>query len=338
MARVVIIGGSGHVGTYLVPRLAEAGYDVINVTRGQSQPYLPHAAWNSVQSVQMDREQAEQNGTFGQQIADLKPDIVIDMVCFTVASAQQIVTALRGQVQHFLHCGTVWVHGFPVEQPMLESAPRKPLIPPHVAPDAVADYLKNDYAAQKAAIEAYLLDEARRSRFPVTLLHPGHIVGPGHHPINPQGNKNPRVFEALAAGEALPLPHLGLETLHHVHADDVAQAFMCALQNWNASVGEAFHALSPAALTVRGFAEAVAGWFNQEARLEFLGWDDFSQRVSASDAEATWYHIAHSPNGSIAKAQKLLGYQPRYTSLQAVYESLQWLIAHGEIKAPVGLE
>jgi nucleoside-diphosphate-sugar epimerase len=40
----------------------------------------------------------------------------------------------------------------------------------------------------------------------------------------------------------------------------------------------------------------------------------------------TWDHIAHSPNCSIAKARKLLGYEPRYSSLEAVRESLDWLI------------
>jgi nucleoside-diphosphate-sugar epimerase len=45
MTRVVIIGGSGHVGTYLVPRLVEAGFDVVNVARGKREPYSPHAAW-----------------------------------------------------------------------------------------------------------------------------------------------------------------------------------------------------------------------------------------------------------------------------------------------------
>jgi nucleoside-diphosphate-sugar epimerase len=334
MARVVIIGGSGHVGTYLAPRLVEAGYEVMNVTRGQSQPYLPHAAWNDVHNIRIDREQAEQDVSFGQQIADLKPDIVIDMVCFKLSSAQQIVEALRGHVQHFLHCGTVWVHGSPVQQPTTEDSPRRPLIPPDVAPEDIESFIRNDYGAQKAAIETYLLDEARRNRFPATLLHPGHIVGTGHHPINPQGNKNPQVFEKLAAGEPLLLPNFGLETVHHVHADDVAQAFMCAIQHWNTSVGEAFHTLSPAALTLRGFAEAVAGWFGQEAKLEFVPWETFCQRVSERDWRATWDHIAHSPNGSIAKAQRLLGYQPRYTSLQAVYESLQWLIANGEVDAP----
>ena len=31
MSRVVVIGGSGHVGTYLVPRLVEAGHEVVIV-------------------------------------------------------------------------------------------------------------------------------------------------------------------------------------------------------------------------------------------------------------------------------------------------------------------
>ena len=62
MARVVIIGGSGHVGTYLVPRLVEAGFEVVNVSRGKREPYSPHAAWSSVRTVELDREKVNVNG------------------------------------------------------------------------------------------------------------------------------------------------------------------------------------------------------------------------------------------------------------------------------------
>ena len=55
MTRAVIIGGSGHVGTYLVPRLVETGYEVIAVSRGQRDPYQPHGAWQAVQQVTIDR-------------------------------------------------------------------------------------------------------------------------------------------------------------------------------------------------------------------------------------------------------------------------------------------
>ena len=317
MSKVVIIGGSGHVGTYLVPRLVEAGFEVVNVTRGQRQPYQPHAAWKSVRTVIADRGAEEKAGTFGAKIRDLKADIVIDMICFTLASARHLVEALRGEVGHFLHTGTIWVHGPSAVVPTTEMQPRTPF---------------GTYGIEKAAIEAYLLAAAHRDRFPATVLHPGHIVGPGWAPVNPAGHFSAAAFSTIAQGRELALPNLGMETVHHVHADDVAQIFMKAIANWSASVGEAFHAVSPAAVTLRGFAEAMAGWFGVEPNLVFVPWQEWKARqTSAEDAEATWQHIAHSPNCSIAKAERLLGYRPRYSSLQAVQESVAWLMAEGTV-------
>jgi len=317
--RVVIIGGTGHVGTYLVPRLVEAGHEVVTVSRGQRKPYQTHAAWRAVQQVTMDRLQKEQEGSFAQEILDLKPDVVIDMICFKPESARHLVEALRGKIQHFLLTGTTWVHGYNVQVPCTEDESRNPF---------------GEYGIQKAAIEAYLLDQARRCGFPATILHPGHVVGVGWAPINPAGNLNLEVWECLAKGEELALPNLGLGRLHHVHADDVAQLYMRALQSWSAAAGESFHAVSPAALTLRGYAEAVASWFGQTARLRFLPWEEWARTVSERDARLTADHIRHSPSYSIAKAQRLLGYQPRYTSLEAIYESVAWLIEKALIDAP----
>jgi nucleoside-diphosphate-sugar epimerase len=211
MSRVVVIGGSGHVGTYLVPRLVSAGFEVVSVSRGQRAPYQPHGAWKFVRTVTLDREAEENAGAFGRKIHDLRPDIVIDMICFTEASARHLVEALSGQVQHFLHAGTIWVHGPSVEVPTTEMQPRRPF---------------GEYGIAKARIEAYLIEIARKHSFPATIIHPGHIVGPGWTPLNPAGHFNPNVFTMLAKGEELSLPNFGLETVHHVHADDVAQLFM----------------------------------------------------------------------------------------------------------------
>jgi len=122
--------------------------------------------------------------------------------------------------------------------------------------------------------------------------------------------------------------------VHHVHADDVAQIVMGAIANRSAALGESFHVVSPAALTLRGYAEAVAAWFGRPARLKFLSWPEWRATVAEAEANATWDHIAHSPNCSIAKAERLLEYRPRYTSLQAVYEAVQWLIKDGQVSVP----
>jgi hypothetical protein len=48
--------------------------------------------------VTLDREAEDRAGTFGAKISDLRPDIVIDMICFTLPSAQLLVDALRGAI------------------------------------------------------------------------------------------------------------------------------------------------------------------------------------------------------------------------------------------------
>lgn len=313
--RVVVIGGTGHIGSYLVPRLVEAGYSVASVSRGERKPYRQHPAWARVEMVRADRSQQEADGSFGGRIAQLEPDVVVDLTCFTPESAAALLAALRGRVSHLVHCGTVWVHGTAREVPVTEDAVRRPF---------------GAYGVGKAAAEALLLMESRRGGVPVTVLHPGHIVGPGWAPVGPTGNVDGSVFEALARGDTVTLPNLGLETLHHVHADDVAQAFERALLRRSAAVGESFHVTSERALTLRGYAEAVAAWFGHEPDLRFAPLEAWVKEGS-DHALATVDHVRHSSHTSIAKAERLLGYVPRYTSMQAIAESVTWMVDHGEL-------
>ncbi|GAA4005357.1 hypothetical protein GCM10022631_15760 [Deinococcus rubellus] len=314
--RVVVIGGTGHIGTHLVPRLLALGCEVVSVSRQQREPYQGSAGWATVKQVNIDRAAAEVAGEFGREILALRPDAVIDLICFTPESNRQLMDALRGHIQHFLHCGTIWVHGPSVEVPTTEAAARRPF---------------GEYGLAKARIESELIAAARQHGFPATVLHPGHIVGVGWVPLNPAGHFNPDVFSVLRRGETLTLPNFGLETVHHVHADDVAQGFERALTHWGAAVGEAFHVVSPAALTLRGYAEAVSHWFGHEPTLDFAPYASWQETVAEADAQATWEHIARSPNCSIHKARHALGYAPRYSSLEAVHESLDALIADGTV-------
>ncbi len=76
----------------------------------------------------------------------------------------------------------------------------------------------------------------------------------------------------------------------------------------------------------------MSRWFGHEPNLSFLPFDQWAAKQTTVDANATWEHIARSPNCSIEKARRLLGHAPRYTSLQAVEEAVTWLIADGQVK------
>lgn len=305
--RIVVIGGTGHIGTYLVPRLVVAGHEVTVVCRGVRKPYQVHAAWEQVRLVEMDRGKMDADGSFGDAIAGLSPDVVVDLICFDVASARQLVGSLRDRVSHLLHCGSMWVHGYKTETPSMEWHAKRPI---------------GEYGLKKAAIEEFLLHEVDQHELATTVIHPGHIVGRGWTPVNPQGNFNPEVFTKLGRGEEILMPGLGQETLHHVHADDVAQMFELSIMKPEHAHGQSFHALSGSALTCRGYAEAVAGWSGAEARLRFVSWDEFRATLSEQDSEQSREHLLHSTSGSIEKARTLLKYQPQYSSLEAIREAL----------------
>ncbi|HEY1619175.1 MAG TPA: NAD-dependent epimerase/dehydratase family protein [Streptosporangiaceae bacterium] len=314
MSRVVVIGATGHIGTYLVPRLVRAGHEVVALSRGSQDPYHVAPEWNAVTRVQADREAQDAAGSFGDRVAALRPDAVIDLICFTATSAAQLLGALRPTRPLLVHCGTIWVHGKVGMVPVTEDEPRTAF---------------GEYGTGKAEIEALLHRETLAGGVPSVVLHPGHISGPGWQVINPAGNLDPAVWTALATGAPLALPDNGLGVLHHVHADDVAQAFELALVRPGA-IGSSFHVVAEQAMNLRGLAAGAAAWFGREPVLEFTGWAEFEHRAGAGHAEATREHTIRSITASIARAREVLGYAPRFTTLQTLHESLTWLVAHGQ--------
>ena len=307
--KIAIIGGTGHIGTFLVPRLLAQGHDVIVVSRQRRSPYHSSEIWAKANFISIDREALERKVEFGKAIAALNADVVVDLICFELEKCRQLTDALQGRIKHFLHCGTIWIHGYNTLVPVKESDVKSPI---------------EEYGSKKAAIENFLLS-ADQSQLPTTVLHPGHIVGPGWNPINPIGNLNPNTFERLANGHQVLMPNSGLETLHHVHANDVAMGFSLAIENKEKSVGQSFNLLSERAFTWRGYAEAIAQWYGKPANLKFVSFEEFASEMSPEDARLSWEHLQHSSNGSIEKAKRLLGYNPQYSSLQAIQESLTWL-------------
>ena len=314
MSRIAVIGATGHIGTYLVPRLVRGGHEVIALSRGAREPYHRGPQWDAVTRIAADRDAEDEAGTFGGRIAELRPDVVVDLICFTASSARQLIDALRPSRPLLLHCGTIWVHGPALRVPVTEDEPRTAY---------------GEYGTGKAAIEALLHEETRAGGVPSVVLHPGHISGPGWPVITPAGNLDPVTWTQLATGQPVPLPDNGLGVLHHVHADDVAQAFELALSA-PAAAGASFHVVAEQAMTQRGLAAGAAAWFGREPVLDFVSWEEFTRRAGAEPAGITREHVARSITASTARARQVLGYAPRYSALDALREALAWLAANGQ--------
>lgn len=317
--KILVIGGTGHIGSYLVPRLVRAGHQVSVVARNPEPQYTdPRLCWPQVEWITADRRAQEQAGAWQQRLQEIDTEAVVDLICYTPEQNQLMVDAFKGRVRHFLHCGTIWSYGPTEKAPYEESFPRKPI---------------SDYGIKKAQIEADLLALYQTEGFPATVIHPGHISGRKWLPIDPQGSRDGvGIYHKLATGKKVQLPDLGLATLHHVHGDDVAQLFQLALDNREQALGESFSAVAPYAMSLLGCCRFVASLFGREPQLEFVPLKRMGEFVGEQSSQIIRDHVLHSPCSSIAKGQKLLGYRPRYTTEQIYVESIEYLLESGQLE------
>lgn len=317
--RILVIGGTGHIGSYLIPRLVRAGHTVSVVARRPEPQYTdPQLAWGSVEWIVADRRAEEQAGTWAARMQQAEADVVMDLICYTPEQNQVMLDAFRGRVAHFLHCGTIWAYGPTERAPYEELYPRRPI---------------TEYGRHKAAIEATLLRAYGEAGFPATVIHPGHISGRRWLPIDPQGTRDGvRVYEWLAAAKPIQLPDLGLATLHHVHGDDVAQLFQRAMEQRSQALGQSFSAVAPYAMSLLGCARCVAALFGQDPAVEFVPLPRMREFVGETSYQIIYDHVRHSPCASIHKAQRLLGYQPRFTTEQIYQESIEHLLESGQLR------
>jgi nucleoside-diphosphate-sugar epimerase len=319
MSRVVVIGGSGHVGTYLVPALVEQGHDVVMSAEDRRQGIggMSHGAKSNryPSTVRPKSETADlldASLSFGR------------ILWWTWSHSSSLAITGRSSAREDRAFSSLQ-HALGI-RPQCRCASRgedDPLNP------------FGEYGINKAQIETWLLHEARCSGFPATIFRPGHIVGPGWAPINPLAHANVEVFSRMARGEELALPNLGLETIHHVHAADVAKIVLLAIANRSASIAEVFNAVFDKALNLRGYAEAIFRWFGFEPKLRYIPIEEWKKQQSPEDAHLAWEHIARSSCLSIDKARRRLGYEPSYTSLSAVQEAVSALIARGDVQRPL---
>lgn len=312
--KIVVIGGRGHIGSYLVPQLVRAGHQVLCVSRGISSPYKDDPCWNEVEQVVLDREKAT-NGEFEKRIAALNADIVVDLISFSLESTKSMVESLRStNLSHYLFCSSIWAHGRATNLPMIEDQPKYPL---------------DEYGMQKLKSELYLHECFRQGGFPETVIMPGQISGPGWSIINPVGNADYMIFDRIRRGEEIAIPNFGMETLHHVHADDVAQVFYNAIVHRKAALGESFHAVGDESITLFGYAQAMYRFFGKDERIKFLPWKEWCDITKDQEhIEKTYLHIIRSGQFSIKKAKRLIDYRPRHTLLETVEESVSYMVEH----------
>lgn len=126
MKKAIVIGATGHIGSYLVPELVKNGYEVYAVSRGIKQPYTLHAAeWKEVHTVNLDRHSMSEI-EFGEEIVKYNPHLVCDLTAYTLADAKGVAEALMRSAEnaYLIQIGSIWIYDEKYEVPVPEDHPR----------------------------------------------------------------------------------------------------------------------------------------------------------------------------------------------------------------------
>jgi UDP-glucose 4-epimerase len=225
MARAVVTGGAGFIGSHVADAFLERGYEVVvvdDLSAGKTENVPERAEFVEVDITDTDALAAPLDGA--------------DVVCHLAAQASVTVSVERPE-----HDCNVNVHGTlnVCELARKSSAPvvfastggalygndvpmptDEELTPQPLAP----------YGASKQAGEAYVQTWARLYGLPNVVLRLGNVYGPRQNAHGEAGVV--AIFsERLLAGEAPTLRGQGKPTRDYVHVGDVARAFVLAAES-----------------------------------------------------------------------------------------------------------
>jgi len=312
MMKVLVIGGSSHVGPYLVSRLAEGGYEVVVANRGRTPVQFP----GSVERVVAD---INQPGSLAGAIAGRTFDAVIHMIPSGVANTRTVLEVVHGLTGRYLQCGSTGVFAPLPHVPGDETCPQNP-------PAKFGGFDGKVIADQTAA------ELCSEWNLPLVVLRPTNIIGPGNIPIDIWGARSPQFFQRIIDGQIISIPNDGRTLLQPVHADDMARSFVLALEH--PEVAGDFNISCSYAITLNRYVELLGEALGREPVVEHVPQDELIRLYGDSDKlnVAGLLFLCEHMCFDLTKARQLLGYQAQHEPESSVPETVQWMFDRGDIQ------
>jgi nucleoside-diphosphate-sugar epimerase len=181
--RILVIGGTGFIGHFLVPRLLDAGHEVAVFQRPDSSATLPGGA----RPVRGDRRRLSESA---RPLRALSPDVVVDLILSSGRQAAELMDVFRGAADRVVAASSMDVyratgvlHGLeegPLEPlPLREDSPLRTRLQTYPSAQIARlqqlfGWLDDEY--DKIPVERTVLSDAK---LPATVLRLPMIYGPG---------------------------------------------------------------------------------------------------------------------------------------------------------------
>lgn len=324
MDRVLVTGGTGFTGSHLVRQLVEAGADVRIITRdaerARSLPGGIDIVQGDVTDPSITAEAVRGCDVVYHLAATFREAGVPDSrySAVHVEATRDLLEAARAEgVRRFVHCSTVGVHSHIPDPPADETWP--------YTPDDI-------YQQTKADGEQLALRFQQEHDFPLTVIRPAPIYGPGDLRLR-------KLFRAIAR-RRFAMVGSGKPYFHMVHVEDLARGMRLAAER-DEAVGEVFILAGDEYVTLSELVARIADIYGvPRPRVRFPAWPFFA---AAAFFEAVCIPLRIEPPlyrrrvafftksraFRIDKARRLLGYRPQVSLQAGLEETAEWYRVNG---------
>jgi nucleoside-diphosphate-sugar epimerase len=192
------------------------------------------------------------------------------------------------------------------------------------------------YTRTKAAAESVLQDCRKQAGFPFVILRPGFIYGAGERHVVP------RVVETVASGR-MKLIGDGTKVLNNTYVGNLVQAILLAIENEQA-IGEVFNIRDGRLVDRVEFIGTIADYLKMRrpghvphwlARLAVPVFESTGRWIGRESApmltKTRMKFMTLNLDFSIAKARRMLGYEPTVDFQEGIHEALDWLAREGKL-------
>jgi nucleoside-diphosphate-sugar epimerase len=318
---VLVIGGSGFIGSFVVKQLTEKGHEVTVLHRGIARPSFPEG----VRLLLGDRNQLVGRRSEFERLAF---DVVLDVILSSEAQARGLLETFSGITDRIVALSSQDAYraygvllrlddGPPQQLPLVEGSELRSK-PPYTADharkmQAIFPWLDEDY--DKVRVEK-ALNESKETR--VTILRLPMVYGPGDplHRLYP-------IVKRIDDGRKALIVDANAADLHSPrgYVEDVAHAIVLATVS-NKAASRTYNVVDADAFTEREWMEIVGN---------AMGWNG-SIRVLSTDKTPPYLRVPVDNRQdwivSSARIREELGYKETVSREEALRRTIAWEREH----------